>query len=497
MSGISVEVLPDAGPPQVGITVSGLGGPAVVSVEVSWDGGGTWHGVRGAQRVEIVGGGFFRDHVPPLNVEARYRLVVHSGVLLPTVVRSWDGAAGLSASTERVDGVVARRNRIMNPSFEVNVTSSVAYGTSVAGSRSTTSSGAVGPAFGSAFLALIGGSAPTVSQSYCLTAMFTVAPGEVVATAIRARRSGTGASHMRMTAQFFDASGTRVGLMDSAFRPLGVEALADAATRHELVSDPAPDGTVRARVVLWFAKNAVGTAAPDPGFVVHVDGWQADAADSAAAASSAVATYLDGDSAPVPATTEASITVPSDVAWLQDPLAPRTAVAIRASRPEPLSGGRQVLMYGSLAGATWAQAVDAVTPMGARLPVASIGQRMLAGQVPLVVSHEVAAEGGALRRLLLSAGQLVVRGLPDDLLEPVAHVTVGDVEETRYGTGEHQVSTWSLSAQQTRPVSLRVVVPWWTYDQVRDLWAGQTYDQVHAARPGDTYLDWQRDPTVP
>ncbi|NEC93015.1 hypothetical protein G3I71_46475, partial [Streptomyces sp. SID12501] len=51
MSGISVEVLPDAGPPQVGITVSGLGGPAVVSVEVSWDGGGTWHGVRGAQRV--------------------------------------------------------------------------------------------------------------------------------------------------------------------------------------------------------------------------------------------------------------------------------------------------------------------------------------------------------------------------------------------------------------------------------------------------------------
>jgi len=276
--GISVERLPDAGAPQVGITVTGLGGAAVVSVDVSWDGGGSWHGVRGAQRVTLVGGGFVRDHVPPLNVPAIYRLVVH-------------------------------------------------------------------------------GSTP---------------------------------------------------------------------------------------------------AAAGP--------------------------------------TEAAITVQSGTAWLQDPLAPRTAVAVRVSPGgDP---GSSMLELGSLAGATYAQAVDVVIPQGASLPVASVGQRTLAGEVPLVVSHDVAAEGGALRRLLLSGGQLVARGLPANVLEPVAHIVVGPARETRSGD-DLRVSTWQLTAMQTRPQSLRIVVPWWTYDQVAALWTGRTYADARDSRPGDTYLDWQRNPEVP
>lgn len=278
MSGISVEALPDAGAPQAGITVDGLGtgSPSVISVDVSWDGGATWHGVRGAHRLEVVGGAFVRDHVPPLNVNATYRLTVHSGTVVPDVVEA---------------------------------------------------------------------------------------------------------------------------------------------------------------------------------------SWRLD----------------------------------SPVGWLQDPLAPRSAVAIRT---DVMAGGAQTLMYGALASATWSQATDYAVPMGARYPVASVGQRMMAGAVPLTVSHDVAAEGGALRRLLLSAGQLVVRGLPADLLDPVAHITVGDVTERRIGD-RLQVSTWDLVATQVRPQSLRIVVPWWTHAQVREMWAGMTYAQVKAARPGDTYLDWQRSPEVP
>ena len=119
----------------------------------------------------------------------------------------------------------------------------------------------------------------------------------------------------------------------------------------------------------------------------------------------------------------------------------------------------------------------------------------------MVLMHDVAAEGGALRSLLLSSGQLVVRGLPvSGLLDPVAHVAVGDATEARFAAG--QVSQWTLTARQTRPTTLRVVVPWWTYDQVKTLIQAQvsptaTYAQVVTAMPaGKTYTDWLADPGV-
>ena len=280
--GLSVEVMPDSGAPQVGVTVDGLDdqAPSVISVEVSWDDGVTWHGVRGAREITALGGTFVRDHACPLNTEARYRLVVHSGAVTPSP-------------------------------------------------------------------------------------------------------------------------------------------------------------------------------------------------------------------------TEATITVPSDVAWVQDPLAPRTAVAIRAD----LEPGGALLTQGSLAEATWAQPTDIVTPEGAQAPVASIGQRLLAGRVPLVLTHRIAQDGGTLRRLLLGAGTVLLRGLPSNLLEPVAHVVVGPAHEQQFAT--HQLSQWSLVVDQVRPPALSLVVPWWTYAQVKAAWEAwaeaeetdATYENVVGARPGSTYLDWLRDPT--
>src|SRR5699024_6671395 len=108
------------------------------------------------------------------------------------------------------------------------------------------------------------------------------------------------------------------------------------------------------------------------------------------------------------------------------------------------------------------------------------------------------AEGGALRRMLMAAGALVLRGHPIDLLPPVANIVVGSVSEGReifFDLPPVQVSTWNLSATVTRPTSMRIVVPWWTYEQVNAMYAGQSYGDVKAARPGSTYLDWLRDPT--
>lgn len=280
--GISVEVLPDAGAPQVGVTVTGLApsGESVVSVQVSWDAGRTWHGVRGAEMVAVTGGDFFRDHVPPLNVPAVYRLVVHSGAVTPALL-------------------------------------------------------------------------------------------------------------------------------------------------------------------------------------------------------------------------EATITVPSSSAWIQDPLNPRAAVEV-----SPVRGRDTIRLLSTTAGRiTRRQPVDLATPEGASLPVASVGRRQAPSRVPVVLQDLASSQGAlvrALDTLLETAGQLVVRGLPVGIpLDPVAHVVAPDLDESPVVGGVVGHREWVLTVTQTRPTSMRLVVPWWTYDQVRALWAPRTYDQVRAARPGATYLDWSRDPEVP
>lgn len=281
--GILVEALPDAGAPQVGVTVTGLSASSesVVSVQVSWDAGVTWTGVRGAQEVAVTGAAFFRDHVPPLNTPATYRLVLHSGT--------------------------------------------------------------------------------------------------------------------------------------------------------------APTGPL-----------------------------------------------------------EAAITVPSDTAWIQDPLAPRSAVPV--TWRHTLDG--IALLSSSAATFTQKQAVDLATTEGARLPVASVGVRQGPSGIPLHLRGMVAEQGAlikALRALLDSAGQLVLRGLPAEIpIDPVAHVIVGDTQSVPViGGVVGQLTDWRLTATQVRPTTMRIVVPWWTYAQVTALWAPRSYAEAAAARPGTSYIDWSKNPEVP
>lgn len=200
-----------------------------------------------------------------------------------------------------------------------------------------------------------------------------------------------------------------------------------------------------------------------------------------------------------------TITLTSTSAWLQDPLAPRTFVEVVVEPGNP-EGDRTQLAYGSYGSAIYAQATDFAQPIGATYPVAAIGQRMAASQVPLEFFHQVAAEGGKLRRLLLGAGQLVLRDPhrdPSQVLDPVASIVVGDVRESRdlsfvnIASDVHQETVFTCTATQVRPVTLRFVVPWWTYDQVRAIWGALSYDAVDSATPGKTYIDWAKDPSAP
>lgn len=189
----------------------------------------------------------------------------------------------------------------------------------------------------------------------------------------------------------------------------------------------------------------------------------------------------------------APLTVPSDYWWLQDPLNPRIAQRLRTSGWASMEGETLVMM-GALASATFEQSTETVRVIGSAYPVVSAGQRQVAASADIKFGHEVAAEGGALKSLLMGAGQLVLRSTGSVVLDPVAYVVLPAVTETRSRDG--QVALFEGEAIQARPLNLAVVVPWFTYDQVNALWGDQTYDDVDAARPGDTYLDWARDPEV-
>lgn len=192
-----------------------------------------------------------------------------------------------------------------------------------------------------------------------------------------------------------------------------------------------------------------------------------------------------------PTTESDALTVTSSVSYIQDSLNPRDAVSLIGAWP---TSDESLLMWGTTADAAWRQTADYAQVLGADRPVASVGQRMIAGAVPMRVGHEVAAEGGKLRRLLLSSGTLVLRPHESTMLEPVAHIAVGDADEHVVRTSP-QVSTWDLTVTQVRPLSLRFVVPWWTYAQVAALYDGDDYATVAASKPDATYLDWAKDPT--
>lgn len=197
----------------------------------------------------------------------------------------------------------------------------------------------------------------------------------------------------------------------------------------------------------------------------------------------------------IPDTLQATITVPSEHSWIQDPLAPHNAVPIDGHR----TATAVMLLNASTAQLVRRQSADAVTVEGATYPVASVGPRQAPSNVPLALRALPRAQVelvDALRTLLASTGILVLRGLPPEVpIDPVADVILGDVTEVPVVGGLLGLrNDWELSATVVRPTSAAIVVPWWTYVSVLALWTPKTYDQAKATRPGQTYLDWVRDP---
>ena len=184
---------------------------------------------------------------------------------------------------------------------------------------------------------------------------------------------------------------------------------------------------------------------------------------------------------------EVTVTVPSDDAWLQDPLAPSTAVALATA---PVAGG--VWFHSrALSKISYRSVGELVQVLGSREPTWLGGRPVAASGIPFDVFADSVEECNRLRILIGQSRQLLLRSVP--VLTPLpalAYVRADAIEEPVTALMGGTLTLWELSGDLVRPPSINLLVPTWTYEQVAALW--ETY--ADAASAGRTYLEWMKDP---
>lgn len=197
----------------------------------------------------------------------------------------------------------------------------------------------------------------------------------------------------------------------------------------------------------------------------------------------------------IPVRLTTTITLDSATGFIQDPLQPRTFVAMTSDDVEV--GDTAVITSKAFRRLTYALESTSVNVLGGREPVAMTGQRMRASGIDFSVLTEAAEQSTALRNLLAQAPIVLVRPLPSwgplpDVIYTVPAVTEAPV----YGEDGVIMTTWTLTGDAVRAPTMNVLVPLWTYDAVEALWVTYNDQQSQATANAYRYLDVQADPTI-
>lgn len=170
--------------------------------------------------------------------------------------------------------------------------------------------------------------------------------------------------------------------------------------------------------------------------------------------------------------------------WIQNPLNPRSAteVVLTDEAVQSISYRRD--------------GVATHSPLGGGLPL-MMGGSLTGQKVPLSFYTVGVEHNDAVRDLLNGSVTQLLRTRDPVSMPRAAYIGMQGIElitdDFDRDVGA-RVFTWAGEASIVRAPVADIAVPAFMYSDVEPLYAGLTYAQVEALRPGSTYLDWERDP---
>lgn len=183
----------------------------------------------------------------------------------------------------------------------------------------------------------------------------------------------------------------------------------------------------------------------------------------------------------------------SETGCIQDPLVPGMSVPVHGKRGP---NGEANLRGKAMQAFEYAADMSIVGILGSPDPVALMGQRMAAGGVDLSLATNAAQEAADLRNLLQQAPLVLVRPLPGwaAALPGLCYLAAeAPVELPVTESWGGSLIWWGLVGDLVAAPTMNVLVPLWTYGDVKALWG--TYQQAQTALSGKTYLDVLKSPS--
>lgn len=192
------------------------------------------------------------------------------------------------------------------------------------------------------------------------------------------------------------------------------------------------------------------------------------------------------------ATTAVATQVNAASGAVQDPLVPSSTVPMYGDRGP---GDQPYLRDQAVRDLERAAAVSLIPIMGSPDPVAILGQRMSESGVDISMSTRAAQAAANLRNLLRQTPLVLVRPLPTwwGGLPGLCYMAVGNpVEQPIDEAWGGKLIHWQLKGDLVAAPTMNVLVPLWSYGDVKALWA--TYQQAQTALSGKTYLQVMKRP---
>jgi len=190
----------------------------------------------------------------------------------------------------------------------------------------------------------------------------------------------------------------------------------------------------------------------------------------------------------------ATIILESETAIIQDPIQPDKFLPVFTTGRNP---GALTMRSDALQSSAYTAPSNKITVMGARYPVGMGGQVTAASGVSVSVSSHDPATAAEFRDLRSEAPILLLRTTSDMVPLPALSYLLAEVQEqpvnVHYGGN---LTRWIVTGDLVAAVMQSAISGFVTYDQVQQLLAGVTDDEVQAAYNGLTYLDVQKDPLI-